>query len=84
MTLNKTALGLSFGILWGAGLFLATLWVTVAKGGDHLSLLNRFYIGYSISYLGAFVGLIYGFIDGFIGGWLLAWLYNVFAAPKAA
>jgi hypothetical protein len=84
MELNRKALGLAIGILWGFGLFFATLWVTWAQGGDHLSLLSRFYIGYRISYLGAFIGLIYGFIDGFIGGWLLAWLYNRFAAPKPA
>ena len=84
MELNKKALGLAIGILWGFGVFIATLWVTWMQGGDHLSLLSRFYLGYRISYLGAFIGLIYGFIDGFIGGWLLAWLYNRLAAPKTA
>jgi hypothetical protein len=84
MKLNKTALGLAMGILCGAAVFVATLWVTWAHGGDHLSLLSRFYIGYSISYFGAFLGLVYGFIDGFIAGWLLAWLYNAFARPTPA
>jgi hypothetical protein len=76
MELNKKALGLALGILWGLGVFIATVWVTWAEGGEHLYLLSSFYIGYRVSYLGAFIGLIYGFIDGFIGGWLLAWLYN--------
>ena len=84
MQLNKTALGLSLGLLWGLGLFVITVWVTLGGGGDHLLLLSRFYIGYSISYVGAFVGLIYGFVEGFIGGWLLAWLYNRFAASNSA
>jgi hypothetical protein len=80
MKLDKKAFGLALGLLWGFGLLIATLWATIAQGGAHLGLLNRFYIGYSVSYLGAVVGLIYGFVDGFICGWLLAWLYNRFAA----
>jgi hypothetical protein len=79
MKLNKVALGLAAGVLWGASVFLATLWASFAGGGEHLALLSRFYLGYSVSLFGAFLGLIYGFIDGFVGGWLLAWLYNRFA-----
>ena len=80
MELNKTALGLALGVVWGLGVFLATLWVLFAGGGMHLEMLQRFYLGYSISLVGAVVGLLYGFIDGFIGGWILAWLYNRFAS----
>ena len=52
----------------------------VIGGGDHLKLLGRIYIGYSVSPLGVALGTVYGFIDGFIGGWLIGWLYNRFAA----
>ena len=76
MKLNPKALGLAAGILCGVSVCLATLFVILRGGGDHLKLLQQFYLGYSVSYVGAIVGLIYGFIDGFIGGWLLAWLYN--------
>lgn len=79
MALNKTALGLASGILWGAAVFLATLWVMFRGGGEHLVLLSKFYIGYGVNVGGAIVGLIYGFIDGFLCGWILAWLYNRFA-----
>ena len=82
MKLNPKALGLAAGILCGASIFLVTIFVTVVGGGEHLYLLMRFYIGYSVSYVGAIVGLVYGFIDGFIGGWLLATLYNRLA-PSA-
>ena len=82
MKLHKTALGLTLGILWGAAVFFATVWIVWRGGGDHLSLLDKFYLGYSVSYGGAVVGLVYGFVDGFICGWLIAWLYNVFAIPK--
>ena len=84
MEWNKTGLGLAAGLLWGGGVFFVTIWVMVFGGGEHLSLLREFYIGYSVSVVGAVVGLLYGFVDGFIGGWLLAWLYNMFAAKKAA
>lgn len=80
MKLNKVALGLAAGILWGLCVFVATVWLLVAgQGGEHLALLSRFYLGYSVSWVGAVVGLIYGFVDGFICGWVLAWLYNKFS-----
>lgn len=83
MKLDKTALGLAGGIVWGVAVFLATLWVLYRGGGEHLELLAKFYIGYSVTVGGAFVGLVYGFVDGFIGCWILAWLYNRFARNGA-
>lgn len=79
MRLNQKAFGLAVGILWGAGVVIATIVTIVMGGGAHLELLGKFYLGYSVSYGGAVIGLIYGFVDGFICGWLLAWLYNRFA-----
>jgi len=79
MRMNQKALGLACGLLWGCGVFLATVWVVVAGTGEHLQLLGRFYLGYSVSWLGAVIGLAWGFVDGFVGGWLLGWLYNRFA-----
>jgi hypothetical protein len=83
MKLNKTALALSGGILWGATIFLATIFLLLTGGqGETLSKLNAFYFGYSFSYLGSLIGLIWGFVDGFITGWLFGWLYNIFAKEK--
>jgi len=79
MQLNQKALGLACGLLWGCAVFLATIWVVIAGTGEHLHLLGRFYLGYSVSWLGAVIGLAWGFVDGFVGGWLLGWLYNRFA-----
>jgi len=84
MKLNKSALGVSLGIVWGASVFLATVWVLIRGGGEHLQLLGQFYIGYRISVGGAVVGLVEGFIDGFIGGWLIAWIYNLVSGNKSA
>ena len=82
MRLNAKAMALSVGILWGASVFLATVWIIVTgSGGETLSKLNAIYFGYSVSWVGAFVGLFYGFVDGLIGGFLLVLLYNAFL-PK--
>ena len=79
MKLDKRALGLAAGLLWGFCVFISTLWVMYVGGGEHLGMLGRFYIGYSVTALGAVIGLVYGFVDGFICGWLFGWLYDKFA-----
>jgi len=76
--LDKKALALTAGIIWGLMVLVMTLWVIWRGGGNTLALLDKFYLGYSISYFGALVGLIWGFVNGFIGGWIFAWLYNCF------
>ena len=79
MNLSPKAFGLALGILSGAALFLATLWIAASSGGNHLIMLRQFYLGYSVSFVGALIGLVYAFIDGFIAGALIAWLYNRFS-----
>ena len=81
MKLDKKALGLTLGILWGVTLFLVTLLARYDNGGYTLGLLIRIYPGYYVTYPGAFLGLVYGFVSGFLGGWVVAWLYNRLAAP---
>jgi hypothetical protein len=83
MKLNKIALGLTAGILWGVGIFLATNFLLIAGGqGQTISKLNAFYFGYSFSFLGSLAGLIWGFVYGFITGWLFGLLYNFFSKEK--
>jgi len=79
MKLDRKALALASGILWGLCIFVCTLWVVFRGGGEHLALLGKFYPGYTISVVGSLVGLVCGFVEGFVGGWLFAWLYNRFA-----
>ena len=85
MKLSVKALALASGILWGASVFLATLWL-LARGYDGrlIAQLDHFYLGYSYSIAGAFVGLVWGFVDGAVGGAILAWLYNVLAKTKGS
>lgn len=82
MKLDKKALALASGILWGLIIFVSTIWVFVKGGGQTLVLLQQFYFGYNISYLGAIVGALWGFVDGFICGWIFAWLYNKFVKSE--
>lgn len=81
MKLDRKAFALASGILWGVIILIATIWVILRGGGEHLRLLDQFYLGYSISALGAVIGLIYGFVSGYIICWIFAWLYNSFVGP---
>lgn len=82
MKLHNTAFGLASGILTGLCIFICTVWAMLKGGGNTLVLLEQFYVGYAISWLGAVIGLVWGFVSGFIIGWLFSWLYNCFAACK--
>ena len=77
--LNVQVLGFTFGILFGLGLFVATL-VLVIKGGAgvgaHLGLLRQFFYGYTVTYIGSLIGLVYGFIVGYVTGAIIAAVYN--------
>jgi len=81
MRLNIRAFGVTCALWWGFGLFILTWWVVWTGGaGGEPSLLERIYIGYSITPAGSVVGLAWGLVDGFIGGIIFAWLYNLLGA----
>lgn len=82
MKLSSKAFGLASGIVWGLTMLLATLWVVVKGGGEHLRLLEQFYVGYNVSPLGSLVGLVYGFINGLICGAIFAWIHNKFVQEE--
>ncbi|REJ78249.1 MAG: hypothetical protein DWQ47_01945 [Acidobacteria bacterium] len=79
LRLDGKIVGLVLGVLGALAIFVATNWL-VLRGGDvvgpHLGLLDNFFIGYSVSFVGSLVGAVYGFILGFIGGLVIGWLYN--------
>jgi formate hydrogenlyase subunit 3/multisubunit Na+/H+ antiporter MnhD subunit len=77
--LRALASGLVGGVLGGAGLFLATVWLVVKGGhpvGPHLALLGQFFVGYEVTPLGSLLGLGYGFVAGFAVFYCGASLYN--------
>ena len=79
--LDKIALSVALGTVFGFVVFVATM-VLVVRGGDdigpNLALLGQFFIGYEVSFWGSFVGLGYGFAMGFLLGWIGAFLHNLF------
>ena len=80
--LNATLLGTVLGLIMGFGLFLATM-ILVLKGGPavgrHLTLLNQFFPGYSVTLLGGIIGFFYAFAIGFLIGAALGTVYNQIA-----
>src|SRR2546423_455169 len=85
LRLNVRAWGISFGLLLGLGLFIATN-VLVLKGGvdvgAHLVLLSNFFPGYHVSFLGSVIGFIYAFVLGYGFGRVVGAVYNRLAFPR--
>ena len=77
MQLNVKAFTLTFGVLWGAGLFFLTWWIMLLEGasGDP-TFIGRFYIGYNISPSGSIAGFLWGCADGGVCGLAFGGLYN--------
>lgn len=77
--LNAHVLGTTLGILFGFGLFAATL-ILVLKGGpnvgEHLQLLRNYFYGYKVTLAGSFIGGAYGFLSGYVAGCIIALIYN--------
>jgi len=88
LRLNIKILGLVLGLLIGFFAFIATNWLVIRGGhitpsgdvavGPHLNLLNQFFVGYKVSFLGSLIGFAYGFALGTLGGSLFGWIYNKF------
>jgi hypothetical protein len=71
--------GIAIGLLFGLGLFLATV-ILVVKGGPNpgprLGLLRIYFPGYSVTWIGSFIGFIYAFVVGYGVGRTVATIYN--------
>jgi hypothetical protein len=77
MKLNVKAFALTFGLVWGLGLFCLTWWIIAFDGVTcETTFIGQVYRGFNISPLGSVIGLIWAFADGAIGGAIFAWLYN--------
>jgi hypothetical protein len=77
--IDRSALGIAIGSVFGLVIFFATNFL-IFKGGNQigptLTLLNQYFFGYSVTFTGSLIGLIYGFVSGFIVGWFAAFLRN--------
>ena len=79
LRLNARAWGISTGLLFGGGLFLATIFLVLRGGpnvGQHLSMLRVFFPGYSVTWTGAVIGFIYAFVLGYGLGRIIGSVYN--------
>ena len=85
LRLNAVVQGIVLGLLTGVVIFIATNWLVLKGGtvvGPHLSLLNQFFIGYRVSFLGSLVGFAYGCVVGFAIGYVMAVVYNLAARAR--
>jgi len=85
--LRAGMLAIVFGFVSGTGLMVATLWLVVRGGprvGQHLVLLNQYFPGYRVTWLGSIVGFLYAAAIGAIVGWLIGRLYNLVVDLRAS
>jgi hypothetical protein len=76
--LDKRAFGVALGVVGAiaiAGITVLNLLVT--KPLEGLVLLDQYFAGYSVSWIGAVIGGAWGFAVGFCAGWLLAFIRNL-------
>jgi hypothetical protein len=79
LRLNGRVLGVVFGLLGAAGLFVATNWLVIKDGeplGPHLALLGQYFIGYRVSFVGSLIGAAYAFALGYVAGRVVGAVYN--------
>ncbi len=81
MKLNVKAMGLAFGILWGASLIVMGILAMIVPdyAEPFVKTVGRLYIGYKATVPGIIIGGVWGFIDACIAGVVFAWLYNKFS-----
>lgn len=77
--LNGNILGIVIGTIGALVIFLATNFL-ILKGGEvvgpHMQLLDQFFWGYSVTFLGSLIGAGYAFVIGYLSGLFIGWVYN--------
>jgi hypothetical protein len=79
LKLNARAWGIAVGLLFGLGIFLATVFLLIKGGpnvGPHLGLIGQYLPGYSVTWPGAFIGFVYLFVIGYAIGRVIGGVYN--------
>jgi hypothetical protein len=87
--LRASVMAVVFGLLGGTGLFVATLWLVIrgpapeaTEVGPTLGLLNNYFPGYAVTWVGSLVGFFYGALTGAVVGWAVALIYNLVAGKR--
>jgi hypothetical protein len=80
--LHKRAFGVAVGLAAGICVAGATIIVLLQDAGDtiNLTLLNQYFYGYSVSWLGVPIGFAWAFVTGFTAGWFVAFFRNLVLA----
>jgi hypothetical protein len=79
---NGKGWAIGFGLVLGLGLFAATNFLVIKGGPDvglHLRLLNVYFPGYSVTFIGSLIGFVYAFVLGYLTGRIVVGLYNRFS-----
>lgn len=77
--LNGNVLGFVLGSVLALAIFVATNWLVIKGGevvGPHMQLLDQFYWGYTVTFVGSFIGAAYAFVTGYVAGLFIGWIYN--------
>jgi hypothetical protein len=85
LRLNARAWAIAVGLLFGLGIFFATVLLVVKGGptvGPHLGLIGQFLPGYRVTWGGAFIGFVYLFVIGYAVGRIIGWVYNSLARSE--
>jgi hypothetical protein len=85
LRLNARAWGIAVGLLFGLGIFFATVLLVVKGGptvGPHLGLIGEFLPAYRVTWGGAFIGFVYLFVIGYAVGRVIGWVYNSLARSE--
>lgn len=80
--LHKRCLGLAIGAALAVLTFAATAIHLVRQPDDPypLVLLQQYFVGYSVSWVGAAIGALWAFWLGFVLGWTFAFIRNLVLA----
>jgi hypothetical protein len=80
--IDKRAFGAAIGAASGLLVFAITVRDIAARSPSTagLSLLDQYFPGYSVSWMGALIGLAWGFALGFCAGWFVAFARNLVLA----
>ena len=80
--IDKRAFGAAIGVASGLLVFAITARdvATQSPSTAGLSLLDQYFPGYTVSWMGALIGLAWGFALGFCAGWFVAFARNVVLA----
>lgn len=80
--LHKRALGIALGLAVGLTVFgvTAVYLLRDPDPGFGLGLLNQYFAGYDVTWLGAVIGFGWGFFVGFVAGWFAAFCRNLVMA----